>query len=76
MPDYKMAYHLNRHLGVRFNKVLPEIWVEENGTSYFRSFEYEDEKNHLIWRLFENKSNHTETDNKMANALLKQTMRL
>lgn len=63
MPDYKIAYHLNRHLNIKFCKVIPEISVEDKGTSYFRSFKYEDEKNYLVWRLFENKSCYTENIN-------------
>lgn len=62
MPDYKMAYYLNRDLRVKFKKVLPEISLTDNGTSFFRSFIFNDYKNHLIWRLLENRSNHTEND--------------
>ncbi len=60
MPDYKMAYCLNKQLGVHFKKVIPEISINDNGTAFFRSFNYHDQKNHLIWRLFENKSNFVE----------------
>ncbi len=62
MPDYKMAYSLNKNLAVKFKKVLPEISLTENATAFFRSFIYRDHKNHLIWHLFENKSNYTEND--------------
>lgn len=60
MPDYKMAYHLNRNLGVQFQKIQQEISLTtENGITYFRNFNYEDCKNHLNWRLIENKSNYS-----------------
>lgn len=62
IPDYKMAYQLNRYLGVSFTKVLPEISLTENVTVFFRSFIYQDHKNHLIWRLLENKSNYAQGD--------------
>lgn len=60
MPDYKMAYVLNRDLGLDFKKVIPEISLTENGTAFLRSFHFNDFKNHLSWRLFENKTNHSE----------------
>src|SRR5690554_892750 len=69
MPDYKIAFHLNKYLNIRLCKVIPEITVEDNGKSYFRSFKYEDEKNYLIWRLFENKSNHTDKINEAGHHL-------
>lgn len=71
MPDYKMAYHLNRSLAVKFEKVLPEISLTDNETAFFRSFMYQDHKNHLIWRLFENKSNYTENDTNEGYSLFK-----
>ena len=61
MPDYKMAYQLNKYLKTKFSKVSPELTIEDNGTAYFRSFEFDDEYQHLTWRLFENKSNHKES---------------
>jgi len=62
VPDYKVAYSLNRHLGVKFKKVMPEISLTETVTAYFRSFIYQDYKNHLVWRFFENRSHYTEND--------------
>ncbi|MBA5793069.1 IPExxxVDY family protein [Flavobacterium sp. xlx-214] len=60
MPDYKMAYHLNKNLNIQFQKVHPEITLtSENGVTYLRHFLYEDCKNHLNWRLIENKSNYS-----------------
>lgn len=60
MPDYKMAYYLNKSLKLRLEKFLQEISLTtENGTNYFRHFKYKDQKNHLIWRLIENKSNYS-----------------
>ncbi len=69
MPDYKMAYCLNRYLGVHFHKVSPEISLTDNGTAFFRSFKYEDQKNHLTWRLFENKSNFSENNEDVNHSL-------
>ncbi|MEG1021344.1 MAG: IPExxxVDY family protein [Myroides sp.] len=76
MPDYKMAYSLNRYLGVQFKKVLPEISLTENVTAFFRSFIFQDHKNHLIWRLFENKSNYTENDTDEGYSLFKNNEEL
>lgn len=71
IPDYKMAYYLNRYLGIQFKKVLPEISLTDNVTAFFRSFVYQDYKNHLIWRLLENKSNYTENDTNEGYSLFK-----
>lgn len=60
LPDYKLAYILNRDLGLYFKKVIPEISLTDNGTAFFRSFHFNDLKNHLSWRLFENQANHSE----------------
>jgi len=60
LADYKMAYVLNRDLGLYFKKVIPEISLTENGTAFLRSFYFNDLKNHLSWRLFENQANHSE----------------
>lgn len=58
MPDYKIAYHLNKTLHLRLEKVVQEIsLITENGVNYFRHFFYEDCNRHLVWRLIENKSN-------------------
>lgn len=60
MPDYKMAFHLNKILKVHFQKLQQEISLTtENGINYFRNFKFRDHKNHLIWRLIENKSNYS-----------------
>lgn len=60
MPDYKMAYHLNRNLHSKFEKVVKEVSViTENGITYFRHFLFNDTMNHLTWRLIENKSNYS-----------------
>ncbi|HUH26031.1 MAG TPA: IPExxxVDY family protein [Flavobacterium sp.] len=60
MPDYKMAYHLNKTLNVHFQKLPQEISLTtENGINYFRNFKFKDHKNHLTWRLIENKSNYS-----------------
>ncbi|UUV22125.1 IPExxxVDY family protein [Paenimyroides aestuarii] len=61
IPDYKMAYLLNRHLSVRFEKATDDISLTtDTGVAYFRTFAFQDTKNHLVWRLLENKSNHSE----------------
>lgn len=72
MPDYKMAYHLNRSLGIRLEKLQQEISLTtENGITYFRNFQYEDCKNHLNWRLIENKSNYSISNLEEAGPLFK-----
>jgi|SRR5690554_3437289 len=60
MPDYKMAYYLNKNLKLRLQKISEEVSLTtENGINYFRHFKYKDQKNHLVWRLIENKSNYS-----------------
>lgn len=57
MPDFKIAYHFNRNLNLKFEKQRSEITVKsDHSIIHFRNFLYQDYKNHLIWRLIENKS--------------------
>lgn len=57
MPDFKIAYHFNRNLNLKFEKQRSEITVKsDHSIIHFRNFLYQDHKNHLIWRLIENKS--------------------
>lgn len=57
LDDYKLAYMLNKELGVQLSKNLAyvEIAIPE-GKSAFSNYIFDDEKNDVIWTLIENKT--------------------
>ena len=57
LEDYKLAYMLNKVLGIQLSKNLTyvEIAIPE-GKSAFSNYTFDDEKNDVIWTLIENKT--------------------
>lgn len=57
LEDYKLAYMLNKALGIQLSKNLTyvEIAIAE-GKSAFSNYTFDDEKNDVIWTLIENKT--------------------
>ena len=57
LDDYKLAYMLNKELGVQLSKNLAyvEIAIPE-GKSAFSNYIFDDEKNDIVWTLIENKT--------------------
>ena len=57
LDDYKLAYMLNKELGVQLSKKLAyvEIAIPE-GKSAFSNYIFDDEKNDVVWTLIENKT--------------------
>ena len=57
LDDYKLAYSLNKVLGIQLSKNLAyvEIAIPE-GKSAFSNYIFDDEKNDVVWTLIENKT--------------------
>ena len=57
LDDYKLAYMLNKELGVQLSKNLAyvEIAIHER-KSAFSNYIFDDEKNDVVWTLIENKT--------------------
>ena len=57
LDDYKLAYMLNKELGVQLSKNLAyvEIAIPE-GKGAFSNYIFDDEKNDVVWTLIENKT--------------------
>lgn len=57
LDDYKLAYMLNKELGVQLSKnnAYVEIAIPE-GKSAFSNYIFDDEKNDVVWTLIENKT--------------------
>ena len=57
LDDYKLAYMLNKELGIQLSKNLAyvEIAIPE-GKSAFSNYIFDDEKNDVVWTLIENKT--------------------
>ena len=57
LDDYKLAYMLNKELGVQLSKNLAyvEIAIPE-GKSAFSNYIFDDEINDVVWTLIENKT--------------------
>ena len=57
LDDYKLAYMLNKELGIQLSKSLAyvEIAIPE-GKSAFSNYIFDDEKNDVVWTLIENKT--------------------
>ena len=57
LDDYKLAYMLNKELGIQLSKNLAyvEIAIPE-GKSSFSNYIFDDEKNDVVWTLIENKT--------------------
>ena len=57
LDDYKLAYMLNKELGIKLSKNLAyvEIAIPE-GKSAFSNYIFDDEKNDIVWTLIENKT--------------------
>lgn len=57
VEDYRLAYFLNKELGIRLSKNRLDIELQtKNGKSSFEHFIYDDEKNDVCWHLVANKS--------------------
>ena len=57
LDDYKLAYTLNKVLGIQLSKNLANIEVAiPEGKSAFSNYIFDDEKNDVIWTLIENKT--------------------
>lgn len=57
LDDYKLAYMLNKELGVQLSKnnAYVEIAIPE-GKSAFSNYIFDDKKNDVVWTLIENKT--------------------
>ena len=57
LDDYKLAYMLNKELGIQLSKNLAyvEIAIPE-GKSAFSNYIFDDKKNDIVWTLIENKT--------------------
>lgn len=57
LDDYKLAYSLNKVLGIQLSKNLAyvEITIPE-GKSAFSNYIFDDKKNDVVWTLVENKA--------------------
>jgi len=56
LQDYKLAYLLNKDLGLKLNRIKPDLdYVVEGKEAFFSSFKYEDPKNLIDWYLINNK---------------------
>ncbi len=57
LEDYKLAYCLNKELGLQLQKNdnCIEITIQE-GKGAFENFAFDDKKNDVIWTLIENKT--------------------
>ena len=72
LEDYKLAYLLNKELGLQLQKNdnYIEISISE-GKSAFENFAFDDEKNDVIWTLIENKTTIINS-NKQTSSLFEQ----
>ncbi|UGS20969.1 IPExxxVDY family protein [Flavobacterium cyclinae] len=72
LEDYKLAYRLNKELGLQLQKNdnYIEISISE-GKSAFENFAFDDEKNDVIWTLIENKTTIINS-NKQTSSLFEQ----
>ena len=72
LEDYKLAYCLNKELGLQLQKNdnYIEIAIPE-GKSAFENFAFDDEKNDVIWTLIENKTTIINS-NKQTSSLFEQ----
>ena len=72
LEDYKLAYRLNKELGLQLQKNdnYIEISISE-GKSAFENFAFDDEKNDIIWTLIENKTTIINS-NKQTSSLFEQ----
>lgn len=56
LEDYRLAYFLNRELGVLLEKCEDNISITvKEGEGRFSKFIYEDEENDILWTLIANK---------------------
>ena len=57
LDDYKLAYMLNKELGVQLSKNLAYVEIAlPEGKSAFSNYIFDDEKNDVVWTLIENKT--------------------
>ena len=57
LDDYKLAYMLNKELGVQLSKNLAYVEIaKKKKKSAFSNYIFDDEKNDVVWTLIENKT--------------------
>ncbi|GLB48281.1 IPExxxVDY family protein [Neptunitalea lumnitzerae] len=69
VEDYRMAFLLNKYLGLGFKKVTP---VEMDDNHVFQRFEWLDEKNDTYWSLIQNSAIKKEEVSKSAFMLFEE----
>lgn len=74
LEDYRLAYFLNRDLGIRLSKNQNDIQsqIKEGETSFAR-FTFEDKKNAIKWDLVQNKNEVEENDNNNPQGLFSES---
>jgi hypothetical protein len=55
IEDFRLAYSLNKYLGLKFKRCSKDITFDSSESSY-SVFEYEDKKSHVLWSLISNTS--------------------
>lgn len=55
IEDFRLAYCLNKYLGLKFKRHSKDITFDSSESSY-SVFEYEDKKSHILWSLISNTS--------------------
>jgi len=68
IADYRLAYLLNKHLGINLNRKMEDLDFDHISASY-SIFEWQDMNHHTTWNLINNKSRN-ETDKIMDDASL------
>ena len=57
LDDYKLAYMLNKELGIQLSKNLAYVEIAiPKRKSAFSNYIFDDEKNDVVWTLIENKT--------------------
>lgn len=74
LEDYRLAYFLNRDLGIRLSKNQNDIQsqIKEGETSFAR-FTFEDKKKAIKWDLVQNKNEVEEIDNNNPQGLFSES---
>lgn len=74
LEEYRLAYFLNRNLGIRLYKSHLDIQsqVKEGATSFIR-YTFEDEKNVIKWDLIQNKNEVLGSENEASQDLFSNT---
>ena len=61
VEDFRLAYLLNKYLGLKFKRHTKDITFESSESAY-SVFEYEDTKSHVLWSLISNTSRTEQID--------------